>query len=334
MLLLGCNVSLMTANVVMANYSLMNYHNYFRRVEGFDMVEGFLIDYQNTFHLPLTTCFWLETAWYCIMLTEQLVTIVVFTRNHNSNEIIKSIVGLMIVSTCFALLMVAETKRCCVQDDSEEVSRLLAASGSTGEEYNDYAVEGADTTECTCGSFGSRVYGGLGTIEPFTFLMALYPLRTLVNRPIARLLGLNSSTEVTHKSNEPHDNHHGPGPEVARNIWLSTIGSHADVAKTHGLFSVQVLYCMLGLDTPEQKSLHTQSAHENNSIPQESITNDKASEISGNQDDTVLINSLGVDFDDEEFIFPDSKLIRRMRRCERKMLPLLDTWMLVDVALT
>ncbi len=43
-------------------------------------------------------------------------------------------------------------------------------------------------------------------------------------------------------------------------------------------------------------------------------------------------NAFGVDFD--EFSYPGARLIRRMRRCQRKMLPFLNEWMVVDAALT
>lgn len=43
-------------------------------------------------------------------------------------------------------------------------------------------------------------------------------------------------------------------------------------------------------------------------------------------------NAFGVDFD--EFSYPGARLIRRMRRCERKMFPFLNEWMVVDAALT
>lgn len=40
------------------------------------------------------------------------------------------------------------------------------------------------------------------------------------------------------------------------------------------------------------------------------------------------------EFGVSEFAYPKSRLIRRMRRCERRVLPLLDEWVAVDVVLT
>lgn len=302
----------------------------FRRVEGFNMVEGVLIDYHNTFHLHLTTCFWVETGWYCMMLVERLVAFIVFTRSNNAKEILSATIGIVNVCICFALLMIAETKRCCTED-----GRLLAAD--TTNDYTEYyASDGSSATDCSCSPFGSRLYGGLGTIEPFTFLMALGPLRFLVAGPITRLLRMKTEP-VLHEAHKDHEHHHGSDPDAVRNIWLTTIGLHSEVAKRYGLFSVEVLYCMLGLEMPDDTSNEVSDADVrdvDSSIPFESTqASEKTSEVNSNQDN-ALRNSLGIVFDEGQFSYPDSKLIRRMRRCERKMLPLLDKWTLVDVVLT
>ena len=305
------------------------------------MAEGVLIDYHNTFHLQLSTCFWVETAWLCLMIIERLVALIVFTREHNPQEILSAIMGATNVATCLTLLMVAEIKRCCSESESNSYERLLAAD-SAATDYS--AAESPYISECTCDAFGSRLYGGLGIVEPFTFLMALGPLRFIVAGPITRMLGIKTHGHDIidgHHSDAKHDDHHGPGPDEARNIWLTTIGLHSEVAKTHGLFSVQVLYCMLGLQAPQQKSLdtHADIAPEFDSPnqiiePTQLCTPMVAPEEETNNNLTNLKNSLGIVFDEDEFAYPDSKLIRRMRRCERRMLPLLDTWMLVDVVLT
>ena len=301
------------------------------------MAEGVLIDYHNTFHLDLATCFWVETVWLCLMFVERMVALIVFARENNSKEILSAIMGATNVVTCFALLMVAEMKRCCPQGESSSYGRQLA-SDNEATEY--YASESQYISECTCVVFGSRLYGGLGIIEPFTFLMALGPLRFIVAGPITRLFGIDTQGQINdgHHSDKKHDDHHGPGPDEARNIWLTTIGLHSDIAKTYGLFSVQVLYCMLGIEvspqeipdprvqiTPELNSSNVIGA---NQLPQSIEDPEETTNL------TTLKNSLGIVFDEDEFVYPDSKLIRRMRRCERRMLPLLDTWMLVDVVLT
>lgn len=299
------------------------------------MAEGVLIDYHNTFHLDLRTSFWVETAWYCMMFVERFVALVVFAKSSNSKEILSASMGLCNVVTCCALLMASEVKRCCHEDESMELLRLLAAESSS----TYYASDGSIVAECSCSAFGSRMYGGLGLIEPFTFLMALGPIRYLVAGPIVRLFGAKTD-DTHHTTGEQHGHHHGSDPDAVRNIWLTTIGLHGEVAKTHGLFSVEVLYCMLGLEVPEQKSQETNNdsiLEVDSSVPFESTqASEKTSEFNSHQEvaSPTVRNSLGIMFDEEEFSYPDSKLIRRMRRCERKMLPLLETWSLVDIVLT
>lgn len=300
------------------------------------MAEGVLVDNRNTFHFPLTTTFWLETAWFCMMLVERLLAFVVFARSKNGKEILSAIMGIVNVSTCLVLLLIAETKRCCIEYESHV--RLLAAAVTADEYTSEYYASGdSSVTDCTCSAFGSRLYGGLGSIEPFTFLISLGPLRFLVAGPIARLLRMKS-TVAHYEVEKDREHHHGTDPDAVRNIWLTTIGLHSEIAKQHGLFSVEILYCMLGLETPAPKShnLNDDNVHEVYSpMPLESTqASEKTSEVNSHQDAGALKNSLGIVFDNDQFSYPDAKLIRRMRRCERKMLPLLDQWTLVDVVLT
>jgi hypothetical protein len=303
------------------------------------MAEGDLVDHHNTFHFSLDVCFWLETGWYCLMFVERLLALIVFTRDGNSKEIISSVLGIVGIVCCLVLLMVSETMRCCLTNESNHVWRLLA-SESPPEEYGGYnASDGLITKECSCDAFGTRTYGGLGNIEPFTFLIMLWPLRFLLAGPISRLFRMQTHTELIHNEKTAHGHHHGADSEAVRNIWLATIGSHSDLAKKHGIFSVEVLYCMLGLEIPDHHLLNVQddTSELDNSTPFGSRPeSDKTSEITSYQDTNMqtLQNSLGIAFDENEFAFPDSSLIRRMRRCERRLLPLLDTWMLVDVILT
>jgi hypothetical protein len=305
-----------------------------RRVEGFNMMQGVLIDYNNTFHFSLTTCFWLETTWYCLMLLERFIALVIFRRNGNPKEVISAIIGICSVVTCLTLFVIAERERCCLLYESNEGRILAPKQRTTDEAYTDSPTV---YTDCSCSSFGSRTYGGLGQVEPFTFLIALGPLRFLSSGPIARLFRMKTVTETTHKYDTPN-HHHGTDREAVRHIWLKTIGLHTAIAKQYGIFSLQILYCMLGLEIPvewERQEVGGDSAIELNPsttfrfLPE----SDKTSESASYQD-TPLKNSLGIAFDEHEFSFPDSKLIRRMRRCERRLLPLLDIWILVDVVIT
>ncbi|KAL3802312.1 hypothetical protein HJC23_007137, partial [Cyclotella cryptica] len=306
------------------------------RVEGFNIASGVLIDYSSTFQFGLVTSFWLETVSYCLMMFELFVALAVFMRACNLEGILTAAIGIFINVTCLLLLMVSEIQRCCPNEDSDEVSRLLVSvTHASSTAYND---------SC-CDKFGQRTYGGLGRIEPYTFLIALSPLRFVVGGTFARLCGMKVLTESTRKSHIVHDHHHASDPDQVRDIWLSTIGSHSDIAKKYGLFSVEILYCMLGIqDFPLQRSReafhggvpYLEDTSPQDSVPQDSSENAEVCEITSNCGTTppALKNSFGIVFDQNIFAFPSSKLIRRMRRCEGKLLPLLDKWMLVDVVLT
>jgi hypothetical protein len=105
-----------------------------------------------------------------------------------------------------------------------------------------------------------------------------------------------------------------------------------------------MLYCLLGLDIEHEHSRKLFSESVSNldvmsqleSAPQESSERAETTEAVSDCEPAspALKNSLNVVFDENQFAFPESKLIRRMRRCERRLLPLLDQWMLVDVVLT
>lgn len=307
-----------------------------RRVEGFNIAAGVLIDYSSTFQFGLETAFWLETVSYSLMMLELFVALAVFVKACSFEGIITAAIGIFINITCLLLLMIAEVKRCCLNDESIEVSRLLepGAQGSTAT-YDDGC----------CDKFGQRTYGGLGRIEPYTFFIALSPLRFAIARTFALLCGMKIHAKDTHKSRVVHDHRHVSDPDEVRGIWLSTIGLHSDVAEKYGLFSVEILYCMLGIQDFRLKKSRlalddgvsdSKGTLLQDSMPPDKSDNAEVSEIASQRGtkSPALKNSLGIVFDENVFAFPSSKLIRRMRRCERKLLPLLDKWMLVDVVLT
>ena len=223
--------------------------------------------------------------------------------------------------------------------------------------YADESYYPSDTTEkCTCLKFGSRLYGGFGNIEPFTFLIVLSPLRFLLASYMLRILGFrrDKHEKVSHSSDDSHGGHDSDLKTKARELWLSTVGVHNDVAMKFGMFSGQFLQCMLGIYSPEEEVLEEHTAivtkKELDSFQpplETSIGNNTEREIAQvftseresnapthphQRRDALNFGSLGHVFDD--FSYPTSRLIRRMRRCERRLLPFLNEWNLVDVVLT
>jgi hypothetical protein len=159
-----------------------------------------------------------------------------------------------------ALLFIAEAQRCCTDDDEADpriildddyIYRLLAEQ--IGPEY-DYE------TECSCLAWGSRTYGGLGTIEPFTSLIALRIFRFVISNLLVHQMDQNnskknkddssddtdkdqSSDPHSHDHSHGHENHghgHGhDGGETVLELWDRAISEHPEIVEKYGWFSCQ-----------------------------------------------------------------------------------------------
>ena len=220
------------------------------RVEGFNIASCLLDDVPNTVHLPLNWSFWMEVASYCAMTTEMVVVIVTFrTRWHEGFEysILAAMFGILINVMCLLLLLFSEMGRCCTAYDGDDESRrFLAAEYDSG----GYDYECTDKTEaCSCSDFGARTYGGLGWIEPFTALIALSPLRFFFAGYIISLFSISGREDIR-ALNKRHVSHHSHGLGVEeihkmREYWMVCIGQNSFVAKSQGLFSGEMLLCML-----------------------------------------------------------------------------------------
>lgn len=281
------------------------------------------------------------------MMAEMLLILAVFsTKRGSRGSFISStaaVLGLTINLVCLILLLISETERCC-PDDKNTLSRLLATDPL--EEYGDPK----DAYDECCPKFGQRKYGGLGKFEPFTALIGLSPMRFLVAFYIANLFGISAThEEVLHHDEESHG-HHGPNPtDRVRSYWLTAIGVHSEIAKTCGLFSGELLQCMLGIYSD---SYSNESVTSTGDVLRPDVNNDVSDNEScqheGNESDqitfdtsslglmgspttpTISRNDFGVTFE-----YPKARLVRRMRRCEMRLLPLMGSeWNVVDVVLT
>jgi hypothetical protein len=307
------------------------------------------------------------------MILEMCVVFLYFTRKScrnkgNGYQSMHSITaagwGFLINVTCLLLLIIAESQRCCYPDptDGKQYEELIRALGPS--RVTDATTDQSDlynpllTPEtCNCPEFGRRLYGGLGKIEPFTCLIILSPFRFIIAMYTLRLFGYrrNKDEQGMHLSTLHHGSHDFDIIATkARELWLSTIGAHSDVAARFGVFSAECLLCMLGIYSPDQ---HEGEVNETTSTVGKDAASDPSIESSvqnpaeleatreGDQDITVGtpktphkrgtpfdFETFGVVFDD--FSYPSSRLIRRMRRCERRLLPFLDEWQVVDAVLT
>lgn len=162
-----------------------------------------------------------------------------------------SVFDVLLSGLCLWILLYAETQRCC-------------ESGP----------------DC-CDKFGSRTYGGLGDIEPFTALIALRVFRFKIGRLFRRMfkrnvsgnksafanktksvrefqkdlvqehLGLaqrsirGSDDDVKRQQKARH--HFGHEMGTAFELWKTAAGLYPDIVEKHGEISKELLEAMLGL---------------------------------------------------------------------------------------
>ena len=290
------------------------------------------------------------------MMAEMLLILAVFlTKKGRTGSFIPcsaAVFGIAINLACLLLLLVAETKRCC-PDDINTVLRLL--STDTSEEHDEFE----DAHVQCCPKFGQRKYGGLGKIEPFTSLIGLFPMRFLLAFCIAKFSGNRPIRGgvlggVLHFDEETHGEKHGPDPtDKVRGLWLTAIGVHSEIAKACGLFSGELLQCMLGIysdsnSNDDGKELLTSTEDVQSPYVNNEVSDNEAYQQSGRENipttyetsrrgangslaaPTITVDDFGASFE-----YPKARLIRRMRRYESRLLPLMGSdWNVVDVVLT
>ena len=343
-----------------------------QRIEGLLLATGALPDNKNTFQFALGVSFWWETAYLCCFLVaSSFITFAFRTTHESSNKeralLLGSVIDIVISGTCLVILMIAEWQRCNCSD-------------------------GDDTADC-CPAFGTRSYGGVGNIEPFTSLIALRLVRFLVAKRIVRLLGIPAHAP-NHKAllagrhgHSHHNGAHGAGEhDTALDLWQEAVSKHPDVVAKHGEFSGELLQAMLGIDIIEDKK---PASAEEEALPvpgkadpeltpkpahrrRKSLTvEEKYADLSPDVQGIIVAGMVGHDVQSKmtnpisstvapraplefdlvtvpsedgnealtsfvapSFIAPNAKLLRSMRRCDRTLLPLLDTWTAVDVVIT
>ena len=181
---------------------------------------------------------------------------------------------------------------------------------------------------------------------------------------IFKLLGRNSSDsngfQMVKDGHSQH--HHGPDSTIKmRDMWMTAIGVHSDIAKTAGLFSSELLQCMLGIyhgDKASEMSINDPGSSDANDQSTDHHERENSMDITSDASDRGPLSSLKSDTSDggplsplkssdlvkyesddfgisfDNFAYPKARLIRKVRRVESRLLPLLDEWMVVDVVLT
>jgi hypothetical protein len=347
----------------------------------FNISGGLFYGQPASWYALLYDFFWWEVSWYCLMIFEMFLVIAVCLNERDRQgswlSCFAAVLGLVIILLCMLLLFIAEAKRCCQNDfeveeiqEAESGHRLLASESSNSDHHDDPPLEDIGC----CPTFGSRRYGGLGDIEPFTSLIILFPMRFLFASCIIAVFG-NVAVKDQHKTKTKlrdvllkdktsHHGHHQIDSAKLRDIWLTAIGVHSEVARMFGMFSGEMLQCMLGIysrksiddskaleisvkdDRTPDNSHMVEHRRNQDTVSKEGegdhscgqLLNPIQSSYVSNTDPASQLKSSADRSDDtvtfDEFSYPTARLICRIRRCERLLLPLLDEWMVVDAVLT
>ena len=225
--------------------------------------------------LKLTGSFWWEVAWLSSFIAVSMGSAVLFFNGCSDNDhlhlVVASIFDLVLSGLCLALLLGAEVRRCC-----------------------------SEGGEC-CDQFGSRTYGGLGNIEPWTALVAFRVFRYSIGRLVRRMFrrrtahlkGSDSYTKSRRNQREEKADEYGfmtkenKHAEKARakfeaetgnitDLWNTAIGLYPDVVKQYGEFSGELLQAMLGIDIVEGAAPLTGSMVENKKPTETAVLNSLA----------------------------------------------------------
>jgi hypothetical protein len=162
-----------------------------QRVERFLHTEGIVSIYFVSFDFDNVISFWLLLVWFTIFIINSSLALVVVRakraqRDKDRSVAVGAAMDVFLTASCLVLFLVAEGRRCCRNDQIttdpaySPVDRMLASSVRPLAKESDVKTtenEGAynlGAVECDCPTFGSRTYGGLGTIEPYICKLLLH----------------------------------------------------------------------------------------------------------------------------------------------------------------
>ena len=249
-----------------------------QRIERFLHTEGIVSEDFISFDFHNSASFWALSTWMLAFLGMSGLTLIVFhpwnsVQNQRREQAVvaAAVLDIVLTLTCFTVFMVAETQRCC--DPNGESSSVGDASQHNVEDGYSYPVP------CSCPAFGSRLYGGLGTLEPYVTLIGLRVFRHWAADCLVGCLrnssndGANGMAAKKRFRSKHHmsmrtdpfdvfgDSHRGAtaaaGTTAHHNmqanvgtiseLWQTAVGQYPDIVATHGEFSGELLQAMLGL---------------------------------------------------------------------------------------
>ena len=100
------------------------------RVETFMIASCIMPNYGNTWHIQLSTTFWMETIWLTCFIAVGLYNMFVFRPGHvfsnkERSQFIGEVLDVILCSVCLLLLMLAESRRCCTEVNNGSWQRLI-----------------------------------------------------------------------------------------------------------------------------------------------------------------------------------------------------------------
>jgi hypothetical protein len=397
------------------------------RVERFLHTDNVVSDDFVSFDFDNAISFWALTFWFIMFQLKNVLVFFTFrprkglTTNKERMLITAALIDCVLTSVCLVVLFVAEAQRCCHPIVSP--TRMLAEKDTTFDSDYDSQIP----APCSCPKFGSRVYGGLGTIEPYISLVALRLFRFWISNRVVSYLDSRNFFPVKDKAKDsihhaqiidPFDvfdevHRHATSSDelvgTAVELWEAAIGKYPKIASEYGQFSGELLKLMLGIQIlrGNDVAIAGDEKAEVNGIPKDAIkakkrpptgrvddlnssrkymVADEYSKLSAQAQGILVAGKLGknVKFskdlqkalvngvshiksfpeekvtphgshgipdhsrltfqvDDQSmdsreydgpFVSPNARLVRSMRRADRKLLPILDKWMVVDVIMT
>ena len=365
------------------------------RVEGF-LKEQCIIPYDDhSWDFKLPDSFRLLVAWISMFMAISVVKVIISREHKQTSFVLAAVVDFVLCGLCLVFLLVAENQRCCKDSGEPDIDTALLEE----ELYDFRMLQGSDecvdsTFECACEDFGTRTYGGLGNLEPWTALLGLRVFRFTVAKRIVKYLKIEYTK---HSSGDDHHGHgHGHGgvgeKGTAVELWQSAMARCPDLVDKHGEFSAEVLQVMLGIEVIESEPAIPAKIEDSKeakapiegpdastmAVPVEPmeerehvfLESSKYSKLTPAAQEIIAAGKMGLpvkpclkksskfqayaaapmaplefevdekvaqaehDNHDVSLSYPNARLVRSMRRCERKLMPLLNKWTVVDVAIT
>ncbi len=326
-------------------------------------------DNENTWNFLPTrgTTFWFTVSWFFVLLIESSTMCLLSCRKNSKIKVemvAPALFDIMLTALCLGLFLWAEVRRCCKCENSSVMYKAAAPTEKGGCVYDEYS-------KC-CPSFGTRLCGGLGSVEPFASLIALRLFRVYTSRLclsfIKRIHELiskdNSQNQGATITNIEDDDDNDGIPEhfdshgkmehktgTIAELWIHALAEYPDIVKEHGLFSGLLLEAMLGIDAlpKDERNKEEESDKvaegEKIPIPKLQFLDDQRKMPSLRRGISTMSlhsasgNSMSdLNMYDNNFVRPGAPLIRSMRRCQCKWEWMKSAapmqWDIVDVVVT